>query len=187
MAKPRLPLKGKGKKKNQQLLLAGGGAAVVVVIAALMKRKSASAADSASGTTAATTGVQGTYDSTANDVYNSLEDQLGALQQQIAAIGSGGATTGSTGGTGGGSTSGGGTKKPKPKPVHGGKPPTTGKPIKLPGLSTVTVQHNQTLGGIAAAHHESLSQLFADNPVYKQNPKYRGGNRIWAGDKVKVR
>ena len=69
---------------------------------------------------------------------------------------------------------------PKPKQSVG--------PIKAgPSLSTVTVSRNQTLSGIAKSHGESLGTLLKDNPVYTTNPKYKGGNRIWAGDKVKVR
>lgn len=185
----------KGKKKDQQLLLMGGGAAVVVVIAALMHRQSA--AQAAAGTTQAATGLQGSYDSTANDVYNSIEDQLGALQQQLAQItqgsaGSGGTPTGGAGSGGAGTGTpvpgqgGGGVSKPgsgsggKPK-IHGGNPPRRGP------FSWVTVQRGQTLSGIASQHHETLGTLLADNPTYTRNPKYRGGNRIWAGDKVKVR
>lgn len=197
MPRPPHPPKG-GKKKNKQLLMVGGGAAAAVAVFALIKRQSAS---SAADTTAATTGATPTYDSTANDVYNSLENQLGQLQQQIAAIGSQGATNGSTGPstgtTGGGSTSSGGSAThpgsggPAAKPptsgsgnrkISGGNPPRISNPF-----TTVTVTRGQTLSGIAAAHHETLGTLLKDNPVYTSNPKYKKGNLIFAGDKVKVR
>lgn len=183
------PKHGKGMGRRQQLLVFGGAAAAVAVFA-LAKRNS-SGAGTSTDTAAGTTGVQGTYDSTANDVYNSLEDQLGALQQQIQQIAAGQGT--SISGTGSGPTKGSGSGTPKgtvapgpgskpgtPKPVKGKTPPKT-------TLQTVTVKRNQTLSGIAAAHHETLGQLYKDNPIYKTNPKYKGGNRIFAGDKVKVR
>lgn len=201
MPRPPHPPKG-GKKKNKQLLMVGGGAAAAVVVFALIKRQSSG---SGADTTAATTGATPTYDSTANDVYNSLEDQLGQLQQSIAAIASQGATNGSTGtGTGSGTgTSGSGSTSSGGSVLHPGsggpvaKPPTSGSgsrvisggspPRGVPKLSTVTVSHGQTLSGIASAHHETLATLLKDNPVYTTNPKYKKGNLIFAGDKVKVR
>lgn len=179
MAKKMMPKLGKGKKKNQQLYLVGGGAAVVVVIAALMHKKSAAAGTSGTATT--TTGVQGTYDSSAMDFYNQIEGQFADLQGQIAKI-----TQGSAGsGIPGGGTKGGGGTGPKPGP-HPKPPKRPKRPPRTTG-QTVTVSHGQTLGGIAKAHHETLSQLRQDNPIYWSNRKYQNGNRIFAGDKVKVR
>lgn len=67
-------------------------------------------------------------------------------------------------------------KQPAPKP----KPPTAA-PAK-----TVTVRHGDTLSGIAKRYGISMAKLRALNPVYWSNPKYQHGNRIYAGDKVKV-
>jgi LysM repeat protein len=175
------------------MALALGGAAVVVVVA-LVKKSSGSAA----GTSTTSTGPASqtpSYDSTSNDVYNSIESQLTAFQNQLTQL-SNTMPSGS-----GASTSGGAVTPPvaapptsplgaPPKatiPTGGGPHLPTGKPIRRGLFSTVTVQRNQTLGGIAASHHESLQTLLADNPVYRTNSRYRGGNRIFAGDKVKVR
>lgn len=79
---------------NPKALAAGAG---LVVVVALMSKKSAGSAD-ASGTSDAAAPGQitpnqgGYYDSTANDVYNSLAGQLQSLQQQIQDVSSGAST-----------------------------------------------------------------------------------------------
>lgn len=184
--------KGKLGKVNTKML--GLGAAAAVVVFALIKKKSAAATDSS------TTSGTATYDSTATDQYNSIADQLWALQSQIGTI-----TQGTSGVAGGGSTTSTSTGStvtispvqpgntsvkatPKPAPAKYTPPRPLAKKAS-PGIhySTVTVQRGNTLSGIAAKYHESLSTLLKDNPTYTQNKKYQGGNRIWAGDKVKVR
>lgn len=49
-----------------------------------------------------------------------------------------------------------------------------------------TIRRGDTLSGIAAKNGISLAQLMKWNPVFRSNPKYRGGNRIWAGGKVNL-
>jgi len=63
----------------------GAGAAAAVAGLAYYRKKHPGAAAS-SGTTTGATIQPGTYDSTANDVYNSLAGQLGNLESQIAAL-----------------------------------------------------------------------------------------------------
>lgn len=180
--------KGKGKKGKKgplggkKGLLIGGGAAAAVAVFALIKRGSGSAA-ATTGTTAATTGTP-TYDSTAGDQYNQLANQLAGLQDQLANLTAGAAS---------------GSNPTVPVvPIASGSAPVVAKPgpvvVPKPApkpktsiFSTVTVSHGQTLSGIAASHHETLATLLKDNPVYTTNAKYKGGNSIWAGDKVKVR
>jgi hypothetical protein len=79
----------KDELRRKPALVVGIGGAAVVVVYALMKRSSAAAAGTtdttgtSSGTTSNTTP---TYDSSANDVYNSLEDQLVNMNSAIAAL-----------------------------------------------------------------------------------------------------
>jgi hypothetical protein len=70
-----------GLKGNPQLVI-GGIAISVVVLAALLSKRAA--ADPSSGVI--TPGSQGTYDSTANDVYASLMDTMGKVQDQVNAL-----------------------------------------------------------------------------------------------------
>jgi LysM repeat protein len=76
---------------------------------------------------------------------------------------------------------------PKPPvvkpPVHVATPP---KAVPKPPTRTVVVKRGDTLSGIAAKYHISMATLKKLNPVYWTNPKYKQGNSIWAGDKVKV-
>lgn len=67
-----------GMPKNKKQLLMGGGVVAAVVIYALMKSKSAGKTSSAN--TAPSTL---TYDSTASDLYGSLESQILGLQQAL--------------------------------------------------------------------------------------------------------
>ena len=53
-------------------------------------------------------------------------------------------------------------------------------------FTKVTIKKGDTLSAIAKANNESLSQLLKDNPVFTTNPKYQGGNMIFAGGTVKV-
>lgn len=177
------PGKGKKGKKGplggKQGLLIGGGAAAAVAVFALIKRGSGSGGAATTGT-AATTGVP-TYDSTNGDMYNQLANQLAGLQDQIANLTAGQAA-------GGNPTVPPVTPKPTPvpKPVVGHPKQPAPKPPKTI-LQTVLVRRGQTLSGIAASHHETLGTLLKDNPVYTTNKKYKGGNLIFSGDKVRVR
>lgn len=65
-------------KKNKGTLAAG--AVGLVVLIAMMGKRTAAAADSA--TTGTGTGLPG-YDSTSNDLYNSIQPEIDALSQQI--------------------------------------------------------------------------------------------------------
>lgn len=79
------------------------------------------------------------------------------------------------------------TSTPPPPPPTSPPPPAltgTNPPSAATHLTPYVVQHNDTLYGIASSHHESLSQLEADNPVYLTNPKYEHGDLIFAGDTV---
>ena len=58
-----------------------------------------------------------------------------------------------------------------------------------PGGSTTssyTVKRGDTLSAIAKDSGVKLSELLAANTKFKTNPKYKGGNMIWAGTKVKL-
>lgn len=166
---------GKGLLKNKKALTILGGGVAVVGAYALVKHGSGTGADT-SGATAAT-GATPTYDSTGSDQFNQLANQIAGLQDQIATITAGTPTTAPKP-----------TPKPTPKPP---KPPANHKPgpvrRKPAPLGSVTVSRGQTLSGIAKSHHETLGQVLKDNPVYTTNKKYKGGSRIFAGDKVKVR
>lgn len=48
------------------------------------------------------------------------------------------------------------------------------------------IRPGDTLSEIAERHNISMAQLKAWNPVFWSNPKYRQGNRIWAGGRVIV-
>jgi len=52
--------------------------------------------------------------------------------------------------------------------------------------STYSVTKGDTLSGIAKAAGVSLSDIHAANPIFKKNAKYKQGNMIWSGTKVKI-
>jgi hypothetical protein len=52
--------------------------------------------------------------------------------------------------------------------------------------SAYVVKRGDTLSGIAKNSGVKLSELLAANTKFKTNPKYKGGNMIWAGTKVKL-
>jgi LysM repeat protein len=52
--------------------------------------------------------------------------------------------------------------------------------------STYTVKSGDTLSAIAKASGVKLSDIYAANKKFKQNPKYKGGNMIWSGTTVKI-
>lgn len=48
------------------------------------------------------------------------------------------------------------------------------------------IQHGDTLSAIARRYGISLATLYANNPEFKTNPKYQGGNMIWSGGVVVI-
>lgn len=153
------PEPGKGKpggglsgawKKNPAMVLGIGGAGVVVLYALAKRNSSASTANGNADTTTTGTGVP-TYDSTANDVYNSIESQLSDLQSQIGLIGQNQTGTGNGTGT---------TSTPPTKPKSG--------PQTLPGPFHYesTRVGAQSLPEIEHLFGISQAQLLAYNPSW---------------------
>lgn len=169
-----------GGPRNAAILGAGGTVALVALIA-MRRSKTASA----NGTTTTITGDTA-FDSGPYDMWNQWQQEYEQLQDQINAQ-QGGQTSASGPGT---------TPTPKPPtpvpvpkppvPKPGPKPPAPKPKPKPPTHKVVTVQHGDTLSGIAAKNHITLAQLKKLNPMYWTNKKYKNGNLIWAGDKVKV-
>ncbi|WP_399559068.1 LysM peptidoglycan-binding domain-containing protein (plasmid) [Streptomyces sp. NBC_01136] len=164
-----------GGPRNAAILGAG---LTVALVALLAMRKDKSGA--ANGGTTTITGDTA-FDSGPYDMWDQWQSQYEQLQQQVSAIG-GGTTT----------ATGPGTPAPPvqipkpPVPPPAPKPPAPpGKP-KPPTYKTVTVKKGDTLSGIAARNHITMAQLKKLNPTYWTNKKYKNGNLIWAGDKVKV-
>lgn len=176
--------------KNRGLKLVGLAAAAVAGYAVIRRLQAggdltAPGSDKGAGTLSSDQlqtmrGAAGYYDSTATDVYNSIQPQLDALAAQIAALSSTKAppATGSGGSTGSGST----TPKPKPKPTPTPKP----KPKPKTTYTTYTIKRGDTLRSIAKRYGLSLAQIKKLNPVFTTNPKYHGGSTIFAGGHVKV-
>lgn len=50
--------------------------------------------------------------------------------------------------------------------------------------SSYTIRHGDTLSAIARRNGISLQTLLDWNPVFRNDPKYQGGNKIWAGGTV---
>lgn len=98
-----------------------------------------------------------------------------------AAPGAAGGTTPGTkpgaGSAGGGSSSGG---------SKGGSGSKGGTTPSVTAGSTYTVKSGDTLSAIAKASGVKLSDIYAANKKFKQNPKYKGGNMIWSGTTVKI-
>lgn len=169
-----------GGPRNAAIVGAGGTVALVALLA-LRKNKAA-------GTDGTVTTVTGdsAFDSGPYDMWQQWQDEYEQLQQQIDANGGSNAATGPGSPTPP-------TKTPRPAPIpkppvptpapKPRKPPT--KP-KAPG-SWVTVKHGDTLSEIAQRSHISMATLKKLNPTYWTNKKYQDGNRIWAGDRVRVK
>lgn len=133
-------------KRNPTTALGIAGAAAVVAIA--LMRRSGTSQDMAPGTTTAQT-AGGVYDSTANDVYNSIESQLQAMYTAIGALNKPPGSTTPTPTT------------PKPKPPA--KPKVYYSPYK--------VKKGQTWAVLAKLDHVSVATIKALNPKIKGNPK----------------
>lgn len=88
---------------------AGAAAAAGVVVYGLWKRHQNAAAGAAAGTTADSTGaagsgVQGTFDNSGQNVYDAIESQITALQEQIGQSSTNAAGSGTTAGAPAGAT-----------------------------------------------------------------------------------
>lgn len=162
-----------GGSRNGAILAAGATVGVVALLASFRGKSN-------SGTTLMSSGD---FDSSPYDMWNAWQSEYEDLQQQINASG-GGSTSASGPGQPPKSTLPAPIPKP-PIPTPAPKPPPP-KPKPKPGHKIVTVKHGDTLSEIAAKNHISMAQLKKLNPTYWKNKKYDNGNRIWAGDKVKV-
>jgi nucleoid-associated protein YgaU len=163
------------------------GAVVLAVVAyAILGRKS-SGGDSAADTTTAggqiTPNQGGYYDSTANDVYNSLAGQLQTLQEQVQAVSSGASTPTPTPTTPAKPTPAKPAPKPAPKPATKAKPKPKPKPKPAPQLPTYTVRSGDTLSKIAGRYGiRDWKSIYAANvAVIGKNP-----NLIKPGQKLRI-
>jgi LysM repeat protein len=165
-----------GGPRNAAVLGAGLTVAAVALLG-MLRSKGANSNTAATG--------ESPYDSGPYDMWNQWQAEYEQLQEQINS-------------QGGGSTSAGGgpatTPKPPP-PVQIPKPPAWPPPVsvkppvvrpKPTPYKTVTVKKGDTLSAIAKKNNISMATLKKLNPVYWTNKKYKNGNLIWAGDKVKV-
>ena len=128
----------------------------------------------------------------ANSIAASIAAAMAAAAAGIGVIGVTGSITPNPGGSGGGGsfinpdvvapldTS---TKDTSPAVDAAA---TTVAKAAAQAFTKVTIKSGDTLSAIAKANNESLSQLLKDNPIFTTNPKYQGGNMIWAGGTVKV-
>ncbi|WP_367575279.1 LysM domain-containing protein [Streptomyces griseoaurantiacus] len=159
-----------GGRRN--LMFAAAGA--VALVAFLMARTSGGGGGGGSDQ------VMMGYDSTPYDQYNDIQGQLEDLQRQMD---EGRVTPGlpkppdET------------PASPKPKPTDPKpKPPT--KPIESnhpPAKKYVTIKKGDTLSSIAKKAGISMATLKKLNPVFWTNKKYKNGNLIWAGGKVRTK
>lgn len=172
-------------QNNKTMAIAA--AAVMAAAAGLAlyhKHQVTKAAATATPATTSTTGTS-TYDTSATDAYNTLEQQITALQNnQTTTTTTPPPTT---------------TAPPPvttPPPSTSSPPPATtpppggtsgGPPATSPTATwTYTVESGDNLSSIAARNPTpvTLATLLQMNPVYTTNPKYQGGNLIFAGDHV---
>lgn len=163
----------------------GALAGAVVVVYALFKRGGGLGGDATAGDPSTLNSDQlqrltgaATYDSTANDVYNSIQPQLDALSQQLEAIGKTPGPAGPAGPAGPKGPAGSAAPKPtKPKPT---------KPKPATKTKSITIGRGDSLQKIAKKYGVSMAQIKKLNPVFWSNPKYHGGKTIFAGGHVKV-
>ncbi|MFD9242728.1 LysM peptidoglycan-binding domain-containing protein [Streptomyces sp. NPDC059556] len=178
-------------KQKPAAAAAVGGVLLVVVVA--MARKG-----SGGGGTPADqlqmTGGGSTYDSTANDLYNSIQPQIDALAKMMQEL-QGKTPTPSTP-----------TPpvikppvvrppppkvvKPVPKPVQPASRTATRANVPKPTLpkpAYVQIKSGDTLSGIAKKAGISMDRLKQLNPTFWSNPKYDKGNTIWSGGKVRTK
>lgn len=159
-----------------------GSAGLVGVVALVAKHRARAAASTPDGATttdgytpagytnAGTAGTSGGYDSTASDIYNSLQPGIEDLQNRVGDLEqpkpvaptpapkptpakakpkapTWDLTHWPTG------------KKPAPKPA----PKPKSKPAPKPTSGSYTIRSGDTLGKIAAKHHTSASRLYSLN------------------------
>lgn len=174
-----------GGSRNGAIIAAGGTVGLIALLT-LVRGKSSSS----SGSDAQATPIQA-YDSGPYDQWDAWQQEYDGLAGRVSTLENPPASTPPPATTPPLHI----TPLPAPKgstPVV--RPPTPVSPVKAtkpvtkppPKLQTVTVKKGDTLSGIAAKYHISLATLKKLNPVYWTNAKYKSGNRIWAGDKVKV-
>ena len=84
-----------------------------------------------------------------------------------------------------------GTSTPYTPPTSGGSIPIPDTPATTIPTSGTTmekyrVQSGDTLSAIARRENTTLAQILKDNPKFTEDPKYKGGNMIWAGTIVNI-
>lgn len=185
--KPPAPKAGKlgGLAKNPKVLAAAAGG--VVLLALMGKKGAASSAVDASGSSPAgqsTPGQGGYYDSTANDVYNSLMGQIQTIADNQNAVSSGASTPtpapSPTPATPAPKPPVPVVAKPKPKPIIQRKP---APPKRAPQLPTYMVQRGDSLSSIASRYGiKDWHSIYAANaPVIGKDP-----NKIKPGEKLRL-
>jgi len=173
-----------GGTRNAAILGAGLTVAAVALLTSMRGKSGATTLMSS-----------GDFDSSPYDMWNAWQSEYEDLQQQI--NGTDGTNTAGTNTAGGGPPI---TTLPAPAPIPkppvpppAPKPPAPNRhwppPKKTdPKVKRVVVVHKgDTLSKIAKSNGVSMTTLRKLNPVYWTNKKYRNGNLIWAGDKVRVK
>ncbi|MFE7413135.1 LysM peptidoglycan-binding domain-containing protein [Streptomyces laurentii] len=172
-----------GMIKQKPAAAAAVGGVLLVVVLALFRRGGGD--QSAAGLPAdqlQMSGMGSMYDSTANDLYNSIQPQIDALARMMEQL-QNKQPTPPTPGTPKPPTPPTPTKPPAPKPPAPKPPakPTVAKP------TYVTIKSGDTLSGIAKKAGITMAQLKKLNPTFWTNPKYKQGNMIWSGGKVRTK
>lgn len=173
-----------GGPRNLAILAAGGTVALVALVTILRKGSSTPAPAAQQNA--------GAFDSSPYDMWNQWEQQYEDLSSRVDQLQNPPPTNPPP------------TKTPLPLPVPIDKPPLrppapkppappskpSAKPSTPPKQSkpaSVTVKRGDTLSGIAKKYGISMATLKKLNPVYWRDKKYRNGDLIWAGDKVRLR
>lgn len=148
-------------RQHRNASLAGAGVAVAGIAVLMRRRSSASSTsgvqDTASPTSYTTTGAagaggSGTYDSTSNDVYNSLQPQIEDLTNLITQLAAGGGTNPTP-------------SDPSPIPPI---PTPTPKPVPVPAPApakrTYVAKAGDTVWTVSKMFGISATQLLTLNP-----------------------
>lgn len=175
--------------RHRTAAIAGVGA-LVAAIAVIARRKAKATADSAgvaNGYTPAgySAGGQGTYDSTANDVYNSLQPSIEDLQHRLDEIAAAQTPVKAT------PAPIPAPKKPAPKPAPRPAPKPTTPPITRP--KTYSIKNGDSLGSIAARFHTTAGALYTKNAATLETaakkhgqPSSRHGNLVYPGTVIRL-